>query len=266
MSLSRDGVWKAGVWATTVWESGVWYESPGVSVSVTRTTGVEPLGVRFDASSTTSDGTTNPIHDLHFTWDFGAGITGNWATTGNPKRYAYGPIAACVFPAGSHAVTLTVLDDTSGTRVTYNVSAGTISVTAADTFWDTTKTVVVSTAGDFTGAPSGATQVTSSDFDSVLTTHKTDNSGQVRILFRDDETFAASAGTNMNQTGPWMLGSFGGGSARPIVNVAAGVVTLDVSGTDGRITDMTFDGGSDTGVIGTRFLLGNSQTTIDGMT
>ena len=222
MSLSRDGVWKAGVWATTVWADGVWSES----VLVSRTSGVEPLGVNFDASGTVGANTSDPFHDLYYKWDFGAGITGNWTTTGNPKRYSYGPIAACVFPAGSHAVTLTVIDDTSGTRVTSVVAVGTITATAADTFWDTTKTVVVSTAGDFSGAPSGATQVTSSDFDAVVTAHKTTNGGQVRILFRDDETFASSTAAALNQTGPWMIGYFGGGTVRPIVSIGAGQTAL----------------------------------------
>lgn len=45
--------------------------APTVSLNPSRTSGVSPLGVFFDASGTTSPATSRPFHELHYTWDFG---------------------------------------------------------------------------------------------------------------------------------------------------------------------------------------------------
>src|SRR6185295_12922369 len=75
-----------------------------------RTSGVAPLAVFFDATGTTSTGTTKPFHELGYQWNFGDAAT-TWATTGAPKNSATGPIAAHVFESpGTYTVTLTVTD------------------------------------------------------------------------------------------------------------------------------------------------------------
>ncbi|MEK7703972.1 MAG: putative metal-binding motif-containing protein, partial [Myxococcota bacterium] len=56
-----------------------------ISLVTNRASGVAPLSVFFDASGTTSTGTTRPFHDLEYRWDFddplGSPVSGTtWAT------------------------------------------------------------------------------------------------------------------------------------------------------------------------------------------
>lgn len=237
-----------------------------ISVSMTATTGVEPFGISFNAINTTSPNTQYPFHDLYYKWDFGPGVTGTWTigSQNNAKRIGYGPVAACVFPAGTHTVSLAVTDQ--GTTSTVTLSP--ILIESADAYseWLTTKSVVISASGTFTGKPTGAAEVTSSDFDAVIAAQKTVNGGKVRLLFRDNETYSASVSSTMDGAGPWMIGRFGGGTAVPWIALAPGVVGIDVSGTDGRLTGFKIDGANDTTAIGIRFLSGQSQCTVDAVT
>ena len=82
-----------------------------------RTSGVAPLSVFFDAT-TTIDGTLRPFHDLEYRWDFGDTSAGTWANGAQPnvnsKNYATGPVASHVFETpGTYYVTLTALDGTN---------------------------------------------------------------------------------------------------------------------------------------------------------
>ncbi|MCO6436137.1 MAG: PKD domain-containing protein [Phycisphaerae bacterium] len=45
--------------------------APTISLVPTRTSGVSPFGVFFDASGTTSPSTSRPFHELNYEWDFG---------------------------------------------------------------------------------------------------------------------------------------------------------------------------------------------------
>lgn len=188
-----------------------------ISISTSRISGVAPLSVHFDATATTSTQTTRPFHELSYYWDCDDAA----------ETYSGGKSGAChahVFDQpGSYVVLLYVVEP-DGSITT---SAVPVTVTDPDTVFAGTATVCVSTDGDFTGAPAGSTQVTSSDFDAMLAAHLASNK---RVLFKRGQTFTASAGSTFNDnTGPSCVGAFGTGTSpdsrgifanNPIVNVA----------------------------------------------
>lgn len=133
-------------------------------------TGVAPLYVHFDASTTTAVGLTSiPFHELYFYWTFGdsaSGATWGYGTNAGAalKNEASGPIAAHVFEtAGSYTVTLTAYHLSSGGSLTISAPVTkTITVTAADTVFAGNNTVCISKVGDFVGAPAGVDYVAKS--------------------------------------------------------------------------------------------------------
>jgi len=224
--------------------SGTLNEGVTISIATTRTSGVAPMNVHFDATGTTASGVSRPFHHLHYRWD--------WDDSNETySKGKTGPIAVHVFDQpGSYTVTLTVTDPLTGASASDTVD---ITVTDADTVFAGTDTVCVSTSGTFTGAPSGATQVTSSDFDSVMTTHYA--SGK-RVLFRRGETFVASAGVTLDSdTGASLIGAFGTGTSpdargiftnNPIIDVQHTASVIQVGSTDDecndlRVMDLEFD-------------------------
>src|SRR5262245_45132397 len=68
-----------------------------VQLSPSRTNGVAPLAVFFDATGTTATSTTRPFHDLDYTWTFGDPASGSRSTSGRSKNQAKGAVAAHVF-------------------------------------------------------------------------------------------------------------------------------------------------------------------------
>ncbi|MBP7822680.1 MAG: hypothetical protein KA034_02610, partial [Candidatus Moranbacteria bacterium] len=102
------------------------------SLSPSRTSGVAPLSVFFDASGTTASTTTLPFHELDYSWNFGDDDTATWTYGTRPgvnkKNRAYGPESAHVFEPTSFP------DDCTGTpckifTVTLTVYDGTDTVT-----------------------------------------------------------------------------------------------------------------------------------------
>ena len=188
--------------------------SGAASVSVTPvlsaslTSAVAPFGVVFDGvSSTATSG--DAFHDYVYYFDFGDGAAANYTygqlagTTKN--RFVGGPVAAYVYEtAGSYTARMWVSDGVS----VWGPVSQTITVTNPDTVYPTTQTVVVSSSGNFAGKPTGAFEVTSSDFDATFTTHKGSNK---RILFRAGETFDASvASLGSGGMTNLFIGTFGG--------------------------------------------------------
>jgi len=213
-----------------------------LSLIAARTSGVAPLAVFFDASGTTDAGVTaRPFHDLEYTWDFGDPTAGTWAYGAQPgvssKNSTTGPVAAHVFEKpGTYTVTLTVFDGTNTVNKTQL-----ISVEDPESVFAGAKTSCVSTSGTFTGCPTGASHVTSSD----LVTAMRSISGTVkRILFRAGETWATSTGVNVTQPGPGLIGSYGAG-AKPYVQVSGSshstITFQNVGVDDWRVMDMAFD-------------------------
>lgn len=206
-----------GVLIPTASKNAEWHGSGSITVS--RTSGVAPLSVFFDAEDLGAKFSDNPFHDLEYRWDFGdtANPTATWAYGSNhgvnKKNEATGPVSAHVYETpGVYTVSVSIWDGNTGDRMTLTQA---ITVTDPDVvFADTT--YVVSTDGDFTGAPSGATELISSVFDTALSTALT--AGAKRVLFKADQTFTFNSSTYISETGPMLIGSFGSG-AKPILSL-----------------------------------------------
>lgn len=85
---------------------------PLVTIDPSRTSGVAPLAVFFDASGTTSTNTSYPFTELSYHWSFGDDPNAKFKlTTNRPKNESLDPVAGHVFETpGTYTVTLTVRD------------------------------------------------------------------------------------------------------------------------------------------------------------
>jgi len=228
------------------------------SVTPSRTSGVAPLAVFFDATGTTSPSTTRPFHDLEYKWDFGdsagspvmgktwsTGSQTNSATCNAPyngcRNNATGAVAAHVYEAaGTYTATLSVFDGTNTTTKTT-----TITVTDPATF--TTACVangVTPTAGDANGCPATATQFyNASSFNTALTAAIA--AGARRVLFRKGDTFIASANYEVDAAGPGIIGAYGTGASPFISMPQIAQYTSAIkffNSSDWRVMDLAFDG------------------------
>jgi len=192
-----------------------------------RTAGVAPCGVYVSMFATTcSDPTVDTQKDLIYYIDFGDGSSATY-TRGmlagkSTNTYVGGPTAVHTYTTQGTYTPQGWVDD--GTRVWGPISGSPVVVANADATYPTTATTVVSASGDFTGAPSGATQVTSSDFGAVMATHATSNR---RVLFRVGETFNASAATNrQGGTVNLYVGTFGGAGYATLQAMASNIQIL----------------------------------------
>jgi len=160
-----------------------------INALASRLTGVAPLIVHFETIGVV--GVAQPPEvagrreyaDFSYAWGFDDPDAGVWGISGKSKNTDYGYVAGHVFETpGTYTVVVLVTD---GVTV-FESHDVTITVTDPDTFYSTTNTICVSTSGDFTGCPIGATQVTSSAFKTTIDTYKgTDQ----RILFKRGESW-----------------------------------------------------------------------------
>ena len=219
--------------------------STQLALGVSRASGVAPLAVFFDATSTTATSTTRPFHELEYRWAFGESNSGTWshgAKAGSASRNeAMGPIAAHVFESpGTYPVTVSAYN--GSTTVSYSCN---ITVTSADQEFANSKTVCISGVGNFSGCPAGAVQVTSTDPSAAVASHI--GAGNKRILFARGETFSVGAQISINQPGPGIIGAFGSGAKPTLLNTAA-IGTLALSSmttptiSDWRLMDLKIDG------------------------
>ncbi|MEF3692483.1 MAG: PKD domain-containing protein [Candidatus Moraniibacteriota bacterium] len=135
-------------------------QAADINASASRTSGVAPLSVFFNADLNASSDMEKSFHELEYSWDFGDGGSGNWGTDGKSKNTDKGPVSFHVYDnPGVYNATLTVRNS-SGITVT---DSWEITVTDPDVFYVGTNTTCISTGTDFTGCPSGAIQVTTND-------------------------------------------------------------------------------------------------------
>ncbi|MDC7221640.1 MAG: PKD domain-containing protein, partial [Spirochaetales bacterium] len=216
-----------------------------IPITVNRVSGVAPLAIHFDAEPIAESLSVDTFHDVEYRWDFGDTVnpTATWDYGIRPgvnlKNEATGPVSAHVYEgAGNFTATVTVWDGESSYAIQQTVE---IEVTDPDTvFADTT--YVISGTGDFTDAPSGATQVTSSVFDTALDAALT--AGARRILFKAGETFTFSSQTTVDVDSPVLIGSFGEG-ADPILSLDesyTGYFAVFATSDDIRFMDFEIDG------------------------
>lgn len=193
---------------------------------VSASAGVAPLGVVVDSVQTTSIIGTNTIHDLTYFFDFGdtdANVFTYGALPGTSKnKHVGGPVSCYVYETpGTYLVRMWVYDGAN--NKVYGPVSSSVTATDPNTVYVTTDTICFSTSGTFTGAPAGATQVTTSDASAALTTYAASNK---RLLFRAGEVFTYGSNVLLNagRTGVY-FGAFGTG-AKPILR--SGAINLTV--------------------------------------
>lgn len=225
------------------------------SLVASRTSGAAPLYVHFDATATDSTATTYEFHECKFTWSFGDASAGTFSTTGKSRNTAYGPMAAHVFESGgTFTVTLTV-KDTDGTTASTTQD---IVVTASDAAWPTTSTTVVSQTGTWTGEPTGATRLQTSNWADVVALIASNR----RILLRRGETWTVTSSTTIPRTATvGYFGSFGSGTVATITCGTAGVTIFTLNGDDWRFCDLLIQGNNSGISVSSGFNLNNAYNT-----
>jgi len=173
-------------------------------VQATRVTGVAPLAVLFDSTTTTAASGVDTFRQITYSYNFGDDRGQTWAVSGLPKNtQTGGPVSAHVFDvAGTYTVKVRATDASGA----YSDASVTVTVTNADTFYAATKTICVSPTSNFTGCPSGAAQQSSMP-------SGTGWSGK-RVLLHTGEKFGDISILDGNNS--VQVGSYGTG-AKPIV-------------------------------------------------
>ena len=209
-----------------------------------RTEGVAPLAVYFDALGTTAEDVEHPFHELDYEWDFGDPTSGTWATSGASKNTAFSAIAAHVFDRpGVYEVHLEVRDR-SGHEATCQT---TITVSDPDVVYEGEKTICFANdADDWSGVPEGAMRVVTDRWSAITGQFATGR----RLLLRRGDRFVVDALGQLNHAGPGTIGAFGDGPL-PIVSLEdEDIDALNPSGGetfDWRIMDLEFEGNANYG-------------------
>ncbi len=210
-----------------------------------RSSGVAPLSVFFDATATTSALTTTPFHKLQYTWNFGdttgtlvsgTGGTFGWNTgassgvaasctstsdTPGCRNYATGGIAGHVYEgSGPFTPSVSIFDG----KNTVTLILPTINVTSPDAAFATNTICVAANAPPVAGVgncPTGAHVMQQSDFYTAMITAISTNgcgTGVIckRILFNKGDSFTQSTAYNLYTNGPGLIGSYGTG-ANPVI-------------------------------------------------
>jgi hypothetical protein len=173
-------------------------------LQATRVSGVAPLAVLFDSTSTTAASGVDTFRQITYSFDFGDDRGQIWAVSGQPKNtQTGGPLAAHVFDvAGTYMVKVRATDASGA----YSDASVAVTVQNADAFYAATKTICVSPSSNFTDCPSGSAQQTSMP-------SGTGWSGK-RVLLHTGEKFGDISILDGNSA--VQVGSYGTG-AKPVV-------------------------------------------------
>lgn len=197
-----------------------------------RTTGVAPLAVHFDATGSVAPTlVADPFRQLSYTFTFGDNRGLKWPVSNLPKnKEVGGPVAAHVFDLpGTYTVTVAVTDPATGTQTNKKT---TITVSDPDVVYAGANTICVSGVGDWTGCPVGAQHISAIPSGNPVWSNK-------RILLRRGETFGdvwiqvdnANVQVGAYGTGALpIVNSVGVGNWRPAnANFANDVTVMDLA-------------------------------------
>jgi hypothetical protein len=184
---------------------------------VTRSSGISPLLVFFDATGTTDSaitGNKTVFQDVSFSWNFGdngASGTGTWAfgsnPNGNSKNAATGAIAAHLYITAAdttYSATVTAFDGTNTASCTLGVTA--FDPSGSNGFSGTATTCASSSGTPIAGSggcPAGAAVLSASTLSTAL------NSGSLsgkRRLLKCGDTF--TGGVTISGV-KWSVGAYG---------------------------------------------------------
>lgn len=247
-----------------------------VSLAPSRTSGVAPLAVFFDASGTTDAGVTSrPFHDIEYRWDFGdrtlgvlnlsppVGGTSTWnegsRATVSSRNEATGPVAAHVFETpGTYTITLTAFDGA-------NTATTTTTITVQDpevTFSSTTVCVANSAppVANTGGCPAGAAVANNADFSAEVATQLA--AGKRRILLKRGDTFSITTNANINVAGPGLIGAYGPGIPPAIqTSLTTNIFKFNAT-SDWRVMDLSLNGLATTTSQGITYVTSASKITV----
>jgi len=218
-------------------------------ITVSRSTGVAPLAVTFDALGTTAPALTSlPFSEIYYAWTFGdpaGGATWAYGTNpgGNLKNEANGPVAAHVFETdGSYTVTCWAFYLDSGGVLRSGSATTSITVTNANTVFSGTNTICISQNSlpvqGVNGVPADAAVQQVPNWSTVQTLAST----YKRILLKRGDTWSVTAGVALDQvsrTGPGIIGAYGTG-ANPILQLDydGSILRTDADVADWRFVDI----------------------------
>lgn len=227
-----------------------WGEASGTSsivlvLSATRVVGVAPFGALYSADANSSEArVVIPFHDIEGIWNFDN--PGNFDNLDNSPLWGtdwnvgYGPRGIHVHDTpGTYQVAHTAYDGAGSATETISVT-----VEDPDVVFAGADTAVVSSAGNFAGAPAGASQFSSL---SAAISHIQGRTNG-RLLLRADETFTSQI--LIEKSGRTYVGRFGhAGGERPLIDMSGGTQTaVDIRGaghTEIVITDLRIRGSYD---------------------
>lgn len=210
-----------------------------VRIIESRTIGVAPLAVHFEAEATSEE-----FHSKDYTWDFGDSAGGNWGTNNNSKNSAKGAISAHVFETpGTYEVTLTVKNGAGDIQSAITQ----IIVEDPEEIYVSQNTTCVNPAGDndFSKAPAGA-RLISTDNLSEITQYDATGS---RILLKRGASWTIHDLVWPEVDGPVTIGAYGEGNQpdsfgiyenAPLITVNSGGFFDIGNHKDWRIMDLAF--------------------------
>ena len=235
-----------------------------LNAKVSRSSGISPLLVFFDATGTTDSSikaNTTTFQDVTYSWNFsdpGSSGTGTWAYGSSPGKNsmntATGGVAAHVYVTNggdtSYNATVTATDGANTASCTLGVTAydpsGSNGFPGSATACVAASTMPVAGSG---GCPPGAATLQQSNFATAL---KSLGSGK-RVLFNCGDTFTGS-GYTISATKA-SIGAYGScvgtTNNRPILRATSnpdGLMNIGVSSGDIRVADIAFDGNNQSGI------------------
>ena len=251
---TRQGVVSQAQMEIVVTESSGGITARATIVGPTRC--VAPCAVFFDATATSypGHGEADRYLALEYQWDFGDPTAGNWrfgarANSGrpSPRNNDRGFVASHIYERpGTYQARLSVFAGSNGDTLDAPLQ---VDVVAAQAQWPGQQTICVASnqtpvAGQ-DGCPAGAAVARDADFNRALETHCNIDDAAVRCLLRAGDTFVASGLTEISNTGPSLLGSYGAG--RATVNATgSGLLRLTDGNRGLRIVDLYFTSTSGT--------------------
>ena len=208
--------------------------SNGSMHAASRTEGVAPLAVFFDATDPASGVVQPPggaFASHRYTWDFGDDPNATWGPSGNRRNQATGYVAAHVFEnPGLYRVTLTVTDP-NGAVYNYNQGIGVLN------FCGTTYYVSSSSGDDGYDGLSMARPFQS--FAKAMSKLATNT----RILFKRGDTWSFTAGKTISVRGPGIIGAYGTGEKPLLTQTVPGDLFAFTPGSaDWRLMDFEAHG------------------------
>lgn len=217
-------------------------------IAVSRSTGVAPLAVTFDALGTTAPAYTSlPFSEIYYAWTFGDPAGGaTWAYGTRPgvnlKNEANGPVAAHVFETdGSYTVTCWAFYLDSGGVLRSGSATTSITVTNANTVFSGTNTICISQNSlpvvGVNGVPVGSAVQQVPNWSTVQTLAQT----YKRILLKRGDTWVVDSAVTFgaSQAGAGIIGAYGTG-AKPIVQTSdITPLRFNASANDWRVVDLT---------------------------